>query len=87
VVGEEKLYWDEPEILLANINDVNSLKTDQLVLLDSIARLLSNPDGNLAQLKEIYYSNPFLHPTGLRFDNWYEMRTGKSIEEFEKEFK
>jgi hypothetical protein len=86
VVGEEKLYWDEPEFLHATIHDINVLTADELLLLDSIASLLSNPDQNLLLLQKIYDDNHFLHPTGLLFSDWYVLRTGKSIEAFYTEF-
>jgi hypothetical protein len=87
VVGEEKLYWDEPVFLHSNIEDINELDYDNLMLFDSIALLLSNPDRNLKVLQQLYQNNSVLHPTSLAFAEWYKLRTGKSMDEFYTEFK
>jgi hypothetical protein len=87
VLGIEKLYWDEPEVLHTNLNDISALNTEELMLLDSVARLLKDPDQNLWLLQSIYADHTLFHPTGQDFSDWYELRTGKSIEDFYTEFK
>jgi hypothetical protein len=87
VVGEEKAYWNEPEFLCANIADLTELNEDKLTLLDTIAFLLKTPDKNLKTLQKLYKNNTFLHPSAVSFADWYEIRTGKSIDEFQSEFK
>jgi len=86
VLGEEKPYWHEPEFLIENVDDINKLNDDKLIVFDKIATLLSNPDANLRPLQELYTNNNFLHPDTHVFADWYEIRTGKSFDDFSKEF-
>jgi len=86
VLGEEKPYWHEPEFLIEDVEDVNKLNDDKLIVFDKIATLLSNPDANLKALQQLYANNTFLHPDTLVFADWYEIRTGKSLDDFSKEF-
>lgn len=54
ITGEEVLYWEGPPITKI---EMENMKDDDLILLDTVAQLLRNPDKNLVQLHTLLKEN------------------------------
>ena len=54
IMGEEVLYWDGPPITKI---EMEKMEENDLILLDTIAQLLRNPDKNLVQLRTLLKEN------------------------------
>jgi hypothetical protein len=77
VVMEERLYWDEPPVLLEKISRIGGLDPEKLAVFDRMAELLDYPDDNFESLKALYGAHDYLRPAGRSFEAWYEAMGGE----------
>jgi formylglycine-generating enzyme len=61
VLGNEHIYYNMPPLVVDKTTNYKTLSADNLALMNNIAALMGNVDGNLNELKEIYEKNKQLH--------------------------
>lgn len=84
VMADEQLYWHTPTFLYTQNFSMESISEKKLLVLDQIAKLLSEPDINVSALQKIYIENDFIHPQELSFDDFYEVIAGEPIDSLKR---
>lgn len=87
IIGEEKYYWNDPEVLSRNLSSIDELSENETEVLDQLSLLMSQPDTNLKTIEKIYLNSDFLKPFDDSFAEWFKKRSGESPEEYFSKFK
>lgn len=61
VLGNEHIYYNVPPLVADETTSYKTMSTDNIALMNNVATLLENVDGNLNELKKIYKKNKQLH--------------------------
>ena len=73
ITGEEKLYYNLPEIVFRSFSRFRDLNDSELSQLDQLAAYLTFPNSKIDSLRAYYYSTPDFRPSGIGYDEYYEL--------------
>jgi hypothetical protein len=71
VLGYERNYWHTPGFIFQEDFDINTLKKEQMEVLNQIAILMNEPSTYLEQLEKLYNENPFIQTHIRSIDDYY----------------
>ena len=73
IVKDEKQYWDLPEIVFRNINNVKDLDKEVITALNELADYSDSPDTRINEISEIYKTTNYFKSSGIEYDDYVEM--------------